>query len=76
VKLDVDFVKIDASIIQNVETDRNAQIIVKSIVSFAKELRIETIAEHVDSQSVYETVKGLGVDCSQGYFFGEPRAEI
>ena len=76
VKLDVDFVKIDGSLIENIETDRSARIIVKSIVSFARELGIETIAEHVHSQSIHETVKALGVDCSQGYFFGEQRAEI
>lgn len=76
VKLDVDFLKIDASIIKNIETDQSAQIIVKSIVSFARALHMETIAEHVHSRSIYETVKALGVDCSQGYFFGEPRARV
>ena len=76
VKLNVDFLKIDASLVKNIETDETAQVTVRSIVSFARELGIKTIGEYVHSQAVYETIKELGVDSSQGYFFGEPKASI
>lgn len=34
---------------------------------------IKTIAEFVHSADVYKTVKKMGVDYSQGYYFGEPK---
>jgi PAS domain S-box-containing protein/diguanylate cyclase (GGDEF)-like protein len=75
-KLDVDYLKIDSSLIKNVDKDQNSQIIVETIVDFAKKLGIETIAEFVHSKEVFEKVKELGVDYSQGYYIGEPKPEI
>ena len=72
-KLKTDYIKIDGSLIKNIDTDENAKILVKTIVNFAKELNILTIAEYVENSTIYEIVKDLGVDYSQGYFFSEPR---
>jgi len=41
-------------------------------VSFAKELNILTIAEYVENSTIYEIVKEIGIDYSQGYFFSKP----
>ncbi|HAN10082.1 MAG TPA: hypothetical protein DCP90_05630 [Clostridiales bacterium] len=71
-KLEVDTIKIDASIIRNIVSDRNAQVITKAIVSFAKELNIELVAEYVSDKEIFEKVKELGIDYSQGYYFGKP----
>lgn len=71
-KLQADYIKIDGSLIKDIDTDINARILVKTIVSFAKELNILTIAEYVENSSIYEVVKELGIDYSQGYFFSEP----
>ena len=70
--LQVDFIKIDASLIKNIDKDDNARIVVETIVAFAKRLEIQTIAEFVHSKEVYEIVKEIGVDFSQGYYFHEP----
>lgn len=75
-KLYVDYIKIDASLIKNIDKDINSEIIVETIVNFTKKLNIETIAEYVDSFDVYKKVKELGVDYSQGYFIGKPEPEI
>jgi c-di-GMP phosphodiesterase len=72
IKLNVDYIKIDSSIIKNLDTDGNSMIIAKMIVNAAKELGILTIAEFVHSKSVYEKCLELGIDYSQGYFFSEP----
>jgi len=69
-KLKVDYIKIDGSMIKNIDCDENSKIITKTIVSFAKEMNIKIIAEFVHSKSVFDTVKELGVDFSQGYYFG------
>lgn len=75
-KLDVDYLKIDGSLIQNITTDKNAQIIVKHINSFAQDMGLQTIAEFVSTKESYEVVKNLGINFSQGYFFHEPSAKI
>ena len=71
-KLKVDYIKIDGSMIKNIESDKNSQMITKSIVSFAKSMNIKTVAEFVHSKNVFEQVKELEVDFCQGYYFGEP----
>jgi len=71
-ELEAEFIKIDGSFIKELSRDKSHQIIVKSIVDFAKKSGIKTIAEHVESKEIYEIVKSLGVDYSQGYFMGKP----
>lgn len=70
--LKVDLIKIDASLIKNIDTSRNAQVIVTTIISFAKNLGIETCAEFVHSQEVYDKLVELGVNYVQGYYISEP----
>lgn len=75
-KLDVDYIKIDSSLIKNIEKDINSQIVVKTIVDFSSRLGIKTIAEFVDSRAIFEKVNELGVDFSQGYLISEPKPNI
>ncbi|PNV83397.1 MAG: diguanylate cyclase [Sulfurimonas sp.] len=75
-RLKVDIIKIDGSLIRDLDIDENAQIMVQTIVDFAKKLGILTVAEFVHSESISRIVKDLGVDYSQGYFIGEPSNEI
>lgn len=75
-KLNVDFIKIDASLIKNITEDRNSQIITETIVNFTKKLNIKTIAEFVHTEEVYRKVKELGIDYSQGYHLGKPDGNI
>ena len=67
-----DFIKIDGSLIRNIHNNTIAQNIVETIVSFSKKQNIETIAEYVENEEVYNTICKLGVDYSQGYYFGKP----
>ncbi len=75
-KLNVDTIKIDGSFIKNIIHDRNAQFLVKHMSSFARDMNIKTVAEFVASEEIYEMVKKLGVDMSQGYHFYKPSADI
>lgn len=70
--LDFDYLKIDASLIKNIDKDTNSQTIVKSIVTFAQDMGIKTIAEFVHSESVFAAVKNCNIDFSQGYYIGKP----
>ena len=70
--LKAEFIKIHGSFIKELAKDNSYKIIVQSIVDFAKKSGIKTIAEHVESIEVYEIVKELGIDYSQGYLLGKP----
>ena len=72
--LPVDFIKIDASLISNIDRDHNSRIMVETIVDLAKKLHVATIAEFVSSGEILAVVKALGVDYAQGYYLGKPLA--
>ena len=71
-KLDVDFLKVDGSLIKNIDINEDMQIIAGTIVNFAKKLNIKTIAEFVHSRDIYEKIKDMGFDYAQGYYIGKP----
>ncbi|MCW9026698.1 MAG: EAL domain-containing protein, partial [Thiovulaceae bacterium] len=75
-KLQVDYIKIDGSMIKNIDVDKNSMMITQTIVEFAKKMGIETIAEFVYSKEVYDKTLELGVDFAQGYYFGEPKESV
>jgi len=75
-KLHPDGVKIDGSLIKNILEDKNSQIIVKTILSFAKEMNIKTIAEFVENEEIFNKLKEMGVDYFQGYYFSPPKEGI
>lgn len=72
-RLKADYIKIDGSMIRNIDSDGDAQIVVSTIVDFAKKMGVKTIAEFVENESIYNKVKELGIDYSQGYYFSEPK---
>ena len=41
---------------------------------YTKNANIKTIAEFVSTQEIADTVRELGIDYIQGYYFGEPKA--
>ena len=75
-QLQINYLKIDGSLIKNIDKDQNAKIIVETIVRFAKLLNIYTTAEFVSSLEVYEVVKKIGIDYVQGYYIGKPLQHI
>jgi diguanylate cyclase (GGDEF)-like protein len=75
-KLKLDFLKIDGTLIEKMDTDLNSRIIVENIVNFSRKMGIKTIAEYVHSSKIYDIVRSLGIDYSQGFFLGEPRPAI
>nr|WP_321265423.1 EAL domain-containing protein [uncultured Sulfurimonas sp.] len=74
IKLDADFIKVDGSMIKNINHDENMKEIVKTIIDFAKKMNFKTIAEFVSSKEILDTVEELGIDYSQGYYLGIPSA--
>ena len=67
-----DYIKIDGTIIQKILDDKLSFLLVKNIVSFAKEAQIKVIAEYVSDELIYEKIKSLGIEYSQGFYFSIP----
>ena len=74
--LDVDFIKIDGSYIQNLDTSPEDQLFVKALVDLAKGLKIQTVAEFVESKEVLKVLRGLGVNYVQGYHMSRPEHDL
>jgi diguanylate cyclase (GGDEF)-like protein len=71
-KLEPDILKIDGSLIKNIDNDKKSYEFVKSIVQLAKALQIETLAEFVSSEEIFKITYDLGIDYFQGYYFSAP----
>ncbi|MBN2825854.1 MAG: EAL domain-containing protein [Campylobacterales bacterium] len=71
---ELDYLKIDGSIVQNILVDKKAKVIMESILFVAKELDVEVVAEYVSSEALYDEVKNLGVDFAQGYCISKAKS--
>ncbi|MCT7595959.1 EAL domain-containing protein [Aliarcobacter butzleri] len=75
-KLDVDYIKIDGSLIKDILINKSSQNIVSMLVNFAKGQKVKTIAEFVSNKDILNKVRELGIDYVQGYYIKEPIASI
>ncbi|MFW3412737.1 EAL domain-containing response regulator [Aliarcobacter butzleri] len=71
-KLKISFIKIDGSLIQNIHNSKDLEIIVRTISNIAKEFNVKTVAEFVANEEIYNKVKELNIDYSQGFYFDKP----
>jgi len=74
--LDIDYIKIDGSLIKNLLTDHKSEIMVTSIVTLAKEKGAKVVAEWVSDKALFDKVKSAGIECAQGHYIGEPSPEL
>ncbi len=68
------FIKVDLSIIQDIDSDPDKQKIVSNVVEYAHERGMAIIAEGLETALEVEKVLELGVDLLQGYFLARPAA--
>jgi diguanylate cyclase (GGDEF)-like protein len=71
-ELNVDYLKIDASLVKNIKTDKNSKKITHTIIIFAHEIGLQTIAEYVEDEESLNILVQMGVDFIQGYYIGKP----
>ncbi len=69
-------IKIDGQFIKDLDSNKLNMKIVKAIVFLAKEFDCKIVAEFVHNEEIFKIVRDLGIDYSQGYYFGAPCAEI
>ncbi|MGI9291166.1 MAG: EAL domain-containing protein [Gammaproteobacteria bacterium] len=71
-KFPIDTLKIDASFIEGVTEDPDCDYISRAIISLAKSLKLECVAEGVETERQLEFLKDSSCDVVQGYLFGHP----
>ncbi len=74
--LPIDILKIDGSIIKNINTSKVAFSILDSIILFCKRLDIEIVAEFVHSEEILNIVKDLRVKQGQGFHLAKPSEKM
>ena len=72
IKLNIDYLKIDGSLIKNIVNNRETKGVVETILLFAQKLGIKTITEFVSTEDSFEVMQELKADFVQGYFIGKP----
>lgn len=70
--LNVDYLKIDGSFVQNMAVNKVDKAMVAAMKEIGNVMRIQTIAEHVENETTLDRLKELGVDYAQGYHLSTP----
>jgi diguanylate cyclase (GGDEF)-like protein len=70
--LPVDKLKLDGSFIRTLDREPAQRAFVEAMQQLAQALGVETIAEFVENEYVFEALKEIGVNYGQGYYFGKP----
>lgn len=74
-RLSVDTVKIDGTFVQGLETDKRARTLIGHLVDLCRSLKVETIAEMIETEGAADILREVGVDQGQGWLFGKAEAE-
>ncbi len=72
IDMDIDYLKIDGSLIKNIHNDPPSRNVVETIKAFAEKISLTIIAEFVENEDILKCLKEMGIQYSQGYFIGKP----
>ena len=68
----VDALKIDRSLVREMQTDRSASDMIEMIITLAHKMKLRAIAEGIETLAQYERLRDLGCEFGQGYYFSQP----
>jgi EAL domain-containing protein (putative c-di-GMP-specific phosphodiesterase class I) len=68
----VDRVKIDQSLLQKAQNNKDIHFLLESLMSFAQDFNMDVIAEGVETQADFEYAQSLGCDGVQGFYLKRP----
>jgi sensor c-di-GMP phosphodiesterase-like protein len=71
-KLGVDIIKIDKMFIDAIGTDRNSNTIIETLIDLAQNMRMEVVAEGVESFEQVVHLRDIGIRAAQGFVFSPP----
>jgi diguanylate cyclase (GGDEF)-like protein len=72
-ELAVSSIKIDGVFVRDLLSSSRSEAMIEAVMTIANELRLETVAEFVESQALCERLMAFGVTHGQGYAFGRPQ---
>lgn len=64
--------KIDQSFVMDITTNKMSNVIVRSSIEMAHKMQLKSVAEGVEYQRDWDTLKGMECDTAQGYFISKP----
>lgn len=70
--MDVDVLKLDRQFFQYGDDAQRGQELLKNIIAMAKALKMKTVAEGIDDESLVEQLRAMGCDAIQGFVFAKP----
>jgi Amt family ammonium transporter len=68
----IDTIKIDRSFVQRLETDRGVSAVIDAVTRLASQLKLEVVAEGIETPRELELVQQLGCQFGQGFLFSRP----
>ncbi|MDP2893187.1 MAG: bifunctional diguanylate cyclase/phosphodiesterase [Sulfurimonas sp.] len=76
IDIEANYLKIDGSLIKNIDINDKDYKVAKGIIHFAKQSNMKTIAEFVHSKEVFDKLVELNVDYMQGFYISQPKATL
>jgi EAL domain-containing protein (putative c-di-GMP-specific phosphodiesterase class I)/DNA-binding NarL/FixJ family response regulator len=71
-QLEPDVIKLDISLMRDLDTDRRKMALASALTTFAREMEISVVAEGIETYEVLQVLRDLGVTHGQGYFMRRP----
>jgi len=71
-QLKLDYIKIDGSYIRNISEHSDNRFFLQTVTDIAHGLDVQVIAEHVETEKDFQSLKNLGINAMQGFCFGRP----
>jgi len=71
-QLKLDYIKLDGSYVHNIAAHSDNRFFLQTVVDIAHGLDVQVIAEHVETEADFQSLKKLGINAMQGYYFGHP----
>jgi EAL domain-containing protein (putative c-di-GMP-specific phosphodiesterase class I) len=73
IAIEPDFLKLSSVLCRDLEGDSVRQAMIRSIGALSRSLKLETIAEFIETESEARLIARLGIDYGQGYWFSRPK---
>ncbi|BBL69566.1 putative bifunctional diguanylate cyclase/phosphodiesterase [Methylogaea oryzae] len=70
-KYDIDYIKIDKVFVDGIDTNEEDRVLVETMIVMASKLRIKVVVEGVETESQLNTLREVGAQVIQGYYFSK-----
>jgi diguanylate cyclase (GGDEF)-like protein/PAS domain S-box-containing protein len=71
-QLPIDSIKVDSSFVRDIGTDPNDEAIIRAIIAMTHSLKLNVVAEGVETEAQYRVLRDLDCDEYQGFYFSKP----